>query len=117
MTASPPELTPGVHRVTTSPREALAAWCDSGWRAVLVEPAGSAAELYTSLARALGLPAWFGRNLDALWDCLTDLEEPTALVLQQWDRLADGDPEHAVQLLRLFGDRTEVDPPFAAVLA
>ena len=95
----------------------MEAWRDSGWRAVLVEPAGSAAELYASLARALDLPAWFGQNLDALWDCLTDLDVPTAVVLQQWDRLADADPERAVQLLRLFGDRAEIDPPFAALLA
>jgi len=28
------------------------------------------------LGRALGLPEWFGANLDALYDALTDLEGP-----------------------------------------
>ena len=31
---------------------------------------GEAMEL---LGRALALPEWWGRNLDALYDCLTDL--------------------------------------------
>lgn len=30
---------------------------------------------------ALCLPAWYGRNLDALFDCLTDLEEPVTVRL------------------------------------
>ncbi|MBQ6115761.1 MAG: barstar family protein [Oscillospiraceae bacterium] len=36
------------------------------------------------LARKLRFPAWYGRNLDALYDCLTDLHEDTELVLVNW---------------------------------
>ncbi len=36
------------------------------------------------LARKLGFPKWYGRNLDALYDCLTDLHEDTELVLVNW---------------------------------
>ena len=36
------------------------------------------------LAKKLGFPAWYGRNLDALYDCLTDLHEDTELVLRSW---------------------------------
>ena len=36
------------------------------------------------LARKLDFPAWYGRNLDALYDCLTDLHEDTELVLLRW---------------------------------
>ena len=36
------------------------------------------------LARKLAFPAWYGRNLDALYDCLTDLHEDTELVLVNW---------------------------------
>ena len=36
------------------------------------------------LARKLGFPAWYGRTLDALYDCLTDLHEDTELVLVNW---------------------------------
>jgi RNAse (barnase) inhibitor barstar len=32
------------------------------------------AGVLAALARDFGLPAWFGGNLDALYDCVTDLE-------------------------------------------
>ena len=37
--------------------------------------------LHTALAEALPLPEWYGRNLDALMDCLTDLGEELTLRL------------------------------------
>ncbi len=37
--------------------------------------------VYDYLAEELGFPAWFGRNLDALHDCLTDIGAPTRLIL------------------------------------
>ncbi|TVR83494.1 MAG: barnase inhibitor [Rhodospirillales bacterium] len=46
--------------------------CNLDGRAV-----GSLDQAYDILARQLGFPAHFGRNLDALWDVLTtDLEGP-----------------------------------------
>ena len=35
--------------------------------------------LHQRLTELLQLPVWYGRNLDALHDCLTDLREPVAL--------------------------------------
>ena len=37
--------------------------------------------VYDYLQKELAFPAWFGRNLDALHDCLTDIGTPTRLVL------------------------------------
>ena len=38
--------------------------------------------LHDILARSLTLPAYYGRNLDALWDCLTsDLQTPCEIRL------------------------------------
>ena len=37
----------------------------------------SRGDLHEALARGLALPDWYGGNLDALFDCLTDLEETT----------------------------------------
>ena len=34
-------------------------------------------DLYRKLAEGLDFPEWYGGNLDALYDCLTDLEETT----------------------------------------
>lgn len=42
--------------------------------------------LHDTLSAALCLPEWYGRNLDALYDCLTDVQEETVLVLR--DRAA-----------------------------
>lgn len=53
------------------------------WRQVHIEGAatGSLDELYAALAAALGLPAHFGANLDALWDSLTgDMAGPVELL-------------------------------------
>ena len=41
----------------------------------------SRSALHEHLAAALGLPIWYGHNLDALYDCLTDLYEDTQLEL------------------------------------
>ncbi|MBP8806259.1 MAG: HutD family protein [Kofleriaceae bacterium] len=49
---------------------------------VVVELDGAAmttvAGFHAELARGLGLPPWYGANLDALIDCLTCLDEPAA---------------------------------------
>ena len=39
--------------------------------------------LHDVLARELELPEWYGRNLDALYDCLTELKD-VELVLIGW---------------------------------
>ena len=41
--------------------------------------------LHDTLAAALHFPDWYGRNLDALFDCLTDLNEETRIVLRNAD--------------------------------
>ncbi len=40
-------------------------------------------ELHARIAAALCFPDWYGHNLDALMDCLTDLEE-THVTLTGW---------------------------------
>lgn len=44
------------------------------------------AQLHQALFEALSLPQWYGHNLDALFDCLTELED-THLILQNWNAL------------------------------
>ena len=43
--------------------------------------------LHARIAEALDFPNWYGINLDALMDCLTDLEE-TEVTLLGWQRVA-----------------------------
>ena len=42
---------------------------------------GSMDRLHRLLAEQLDFPAWYGGNLDALYDCLTDLTEETTVIL------------------------------------
>lgn len=36
-------------------------------------------------AKHLQFPEWFGGNMDALYDCLTDLDEPTHVILRHYE--------------------------------
>ncbi len=40
--------------------------------------------LHRLFADTLSLPEWCADNLDALYDCLTDLEEPTHVILRNF---------------------------------
>lgn len=44
-----------------------------------------AKQLHRELARFLDFPDWYGQNLDALFDCLTELSSPTQVYLSSWD--------------------------------
>jgi len=107
----------GVYRIL-GPAPAIAeALSAAGWSAVLVPATASTAQFYRELAGAAGLPSWFGANLDALWDSLTDLTGPTALVLAQWTRLARAEPTACPRILAVLEERPRTYPPFAVVLA
>lgn len=46
---------------------------------------GDAEGFHNILAQTLDFPDWYGHNLDALYDCLTELPEPVLLILKNWD--------------------------------
>ncbi len=83
----------------------------------------TAAGLHEGLAVALDLPDHYGRNLDALHDCLRDLTTPTVLLWDGWSPLARADGrtfavvteilrEHADRLTVLLrGDGPDLDVP------
>ena len=106
----------GIYRVRDSVPMIMTAVTDAGWSAAVVEPAERTAELYDHLATALDLPDWFGRNLDALWDVVTDLDRPTVLIMADWTRFADARPARWEMIMELFAERCIRTPPFAVVL-
>jgi RNAse (barnase) inhibitor barstar len=64
------------------------------------------------IARALALPSWFGMNLDALYDSLTDLPElqPAqgyVVVLEQLPRTDEFGADERNALLEVFRDAAE----------
>ncbi len=60
-------------------------------------------QLHKALAEALDFPNWYGNNLDALYDCLTDLEEDTYLELLHFPTWAEG-------FAQVFRDAMEENP-------
>lgn len=56
---------------------------------VTVDCAGIAdkAALHQAFAAALTFPDYYGNNLDALYDCLTEIQQDTTLNLENWDSL------------------------------
>ncbi len=68
---------------------------------------GEAMEL---LGRSLALPEWWGRNLDALYDCLTDLGRPVRLEISH--REAMGETPFGRRLLRVLEDAAGEVPGF-----
>ena len=46
-------------------------------------------EFHTALEEALEFPGWYGKNLDALHDCLAEICANTQVCFQNWHRLED----------------------------
>ncbi len=65
---------------------------------------GSCEVLHRTLAAGLRLPDWYGGNLDALHDCLTDITEPTELVIRGGAALETALGGYAAALRRVLAD-------------
>ena len=63
--------------------------------------------LHAHLARELAFPAWYGGNLDALFDCLTDLREETEITLCNVAALKETLGGYADVLLRVLREAAE----------
>lgn len=107
----------GVYRILAPEHEIESALTASGWRVVQLPAVERSRDFYAGLRVALDLPDWFGANLDALWDVLTDLTEPTALVWPGFGSFALARPDAWRRILSVLEERTAQDPPFALVLA
>ena len=70
----------------------------------------TAEDLHRALAEGLHFPAWYGGNLDALHDCLTDLNEPTELVVRSETALDDLLGRRANAFRRVLNDSAEENP-------
>lgn len=59
-------------------------------------------DLHAALAEALDLPAYYGRNLDALEECLRDLADGPVLLWDDWGVLAAAEPRLSRVVLELL---------------
>ncbi len=63
----------------------------------------TAGDFHTAIAAALGFPAYYGRNLDALADCLSDCSGSQVLLWDDWGVFARAEPRTAAIALDLLG--------------
>ncbi|RKN42533.1 hypothetical protein D7294_13900 [Streptomyces hoynatensis] len=106
---------PGLYRWTPPTPAELAGLpgraARAGRHAAVLDAAGvtGKAAFLARCAAALGLPAWFGHNWDALHDCLTDLswwEAPRGrlIAVAGWPGLCRRDPGTAAGAAGVFED-------------
>ena len=69
-------------------------------------------DLHDALMTLLPLPEWYGRNLDALHDCLTDPMEPTLLILRNASLLSERLEGYGKSFLTVLNDCAAENPAF-----
>ena len=57
-------------------------------------------KMHEYLAKKFDLPEHYGRNLDALFDCLCEINESTLIKLKNENALDDGTKESLIKLFR-----------------
>ena len=65
---------------------------------------GNRETLHHVLAAGLQFPDWYGGNLDALHDCLTEINQPTELVIRGSDTLETALGSYAAAFRRVLTD-------------
>ena len=103
------------HGVTLAGENQAEALRQLGWHVADVQAATPAA-FVDAVGVALGFPAYYGKNLDALADCLSDRTRPTAVVWNGWQFAAVADPRRWARLLAVLEDAGSHTPPFTVLL-
>jgi RNAse (barnase) inhibitor barstar len=91
----------------------------AGWRALHLDTTDvhSVEGFYDEVTTAWGLPSWFGRNLDALFDVLGDLTvTPLVLVWDGLRELSAIDPMQAAAVLDVLRDAVGQAASFAVIV-
>ena len=76
---------------------------------------GSRETLHQALAALLRLPDWYGGNLEALHDCLTDITEPTELTVRNGAALEEALGGYAAALRQVLADCAAENGAFSVV--
>lgn len=83
----------------------------AGWRFAQLDTIAveTRPELLLGVGEALAFPDHYGRNLDALHDCLRDLPTRTVLLWEGWGTPARAVPSAFRGVIRVLSDRAESD--------
>jgi len=95
-----------------SATEALAQGSAEGLRGLTLDTTGVTTKtgVLVAAGRMLGAGDDFGVNLDALYDVLRDIEEPTAIAWSGWSELAEADPTAFEGIVEVFDARSQEAP-------
>lgn len=77
----------------------------------------SVEDFHALLKEELALPHWYGNNLDALFDALTDFHEEVSLTLLRSEDLSRTLGSSYPRLVRMLSDAAEENPLFSFHLA
>ena len=67
-------------------------------------------EFHTAVKTALCFPAYYGNNLDALMDCLTDIEAPTTLHIVNFSDMEANLGSYAAGIRRVLTQAAQTTP-------
>lgn len=65
---------------------------------------------HEELSRKLSLPAYYGRNLDALWDILSCIHDPISITMEHAPQMLNALDSYGASLLRVFFDAAAENP-------
>ena len=94
----------------------------AGWTFAYVDglKAQTKQEFLTRIGEALNFPEWYGKNFDALADCLTDVDSGngTVVLWDGWGAFARAEPRAFSVALSVLGTRVNADRggPFSVLL-
>lgn len=71
---------------------------------------------HSHLVQQLELPSWYGRNLDALYDVLTDISRETELILRDPGAVAEQLGRYGEALLDTLREAAESNPYLTVTL-
>ncbi|MFN2536460.1 MAG: barstar family protein [Pseudonocardiaceae bacterium] len=89
----------------------------------MIGPVTSTAEALDAIGAAMNFPAWYGRNLDALYDCLVDLSwlplGEHVLIWTGYQEFEAADPEGYRAVVSVLDEAAAVSPgrPLSVLLA
>ena len=73
-------------------------------------------EVHEYIAEKLGFPGYYGKNLDALYDCLTEFCRDTLIVIRYTSALEAALGEYGANLLNTFKDAEEAASSLSLVV-
>lgn len=74
-------------------------------------------EAHDYLTQALCLPDYYGRNLDALYDLLTERETPTRIMIQHGNTLLSWLGDYGQALIQTMIDADRANPSLEVLFA